>query len=189
MNLEKIFEINEEQKIRDIINDIPLENCINNFITYLDLQEEQKETLSSLERDFLNELKLNLKDFIWSLTLKDLSNKTEENLIEKIKTLLFKGSIVLDACYYEDLLDIFQNEYNDADIYQNIKEYMLITFNNMLRKKRLTEREKNINKYIKNIKNIKAAIADFNKRIEENENTLKENIEKLKELNVDYTEI
>lgn len=190
MNLEKTFGINQEQKIIENINNIPLENCINNFTTYLTIKEEETSNFSSLELDFLNELKSdsNLANFIWKLESKKIKSNSKEELIEKIRILTFEGSRTLDDCYTEDLLDIIEYKFNDADIYQDLKEYMLTTFNNLLKQKKLTRKEEELNACIKRIEYNKSAITSWKKQLEDMEINLKKDEETLKELKINQTE-
>ena len=176
MKIDKYF-VNEEKRLRDFINELPMQNCIKNLFDYA-LSIEEKE--GYLESDFKSKLNNKLQDFVADKLRKHYLSLDKEDLIKVIEDNQSNGGYDLYYTVYkaDEPYCILTDIYTDFDLYLNIKEFMLDCLNEITKDTRRTQIDKEIDDITKLIANKKEYIEAENKRISQMKKELEELLKK-----------
>ena len=177
MEIDKYF-IDEEKRLRDFINELPMQNCIENLFTYaLSNKIIEKECLES---EFKSKLNNELQDFVADKLRKHYLSLDKEGLIRVIEDNQSNGGYDLYYTIYEadEPYCILTDIYTDFDLYLNIKEFMLKCLNEITIDTRRTQIEKEIDNVTKMIASKKEFIENENKRVSQMEEELEELLKK-----------
>lgn len=178
MKITEVF-TDEIAKIQEVVNNMPMENCISNFDKYID--SSSFEGATDFEQKYIQKLRYHLGEFVVEIFMKKHKGKDREQLLEEIKREYMGqgyGDITSWAynawAYNAGMGDIFCMEdifwkYSDSELYESIKEYMRNTLEVVRKELLKTKNEKEAER--------------LRKTIEQSENSVKntlESIEKMK---------
>ena len=119
----KITEVFNDEiiEIKQIIANIAVEGCIDKYSKYL----EYRSTATGIEAKFLNRLNYNKVNFTLNLLRSYYSKKNKEEILN----ILIKGYNdgiweLGDRCYSEEMSDVLNIWFKDADIHKDIIKEM-----------------------------------------------------------------
>ena len=164
-----------EKTIRNKIHNMPVINCVRNFIDYANTDGEELKECDSFEREYIK--KLSDGDIIQEILRpyeKDrLSKMTKEELFEEALDMICgdHSGYYCNIDYIWDDLDC----YDDTSLYDYIKAYMLKTLNDLVENKKRTLKE--------------AEIMGLKSRIESCEETIKSRSNDLVKLKKELEEL
>jgi len=167
MKITEVF-TDEIAKIQEVVNNMPMENCISNFDKYID--SPSFEGATDFEQKYIRKLRCHLGEFAVGIFMKKHKDKDREQLLEEIKREYMGQGYgdITNWVYNASMEDIFW-EYSDSELYESIKEYMQNTLEVVREELLKTKNEKEAER--------------LRKTIEQNENSVKntlKSIEKMK---------
>ena len=167
MKITEVF-TDEIAKIQEVVNNIPMENCISNFDKYID--SPSFEGATDFEQKYIRKLRCHLGEFAVGIFMKKHKDKDREQLLEEIKREYMGQGYgdITNWAYNASMEDIFW-EYSDSELHEAIKEYMQNTLEVVRKELLKTKNEKEAER--------------LRKTIEQSENSVKntlESIEKMK---------
>jgi len=140
MKINDIFK-NEKNEILKGIENLPVFNCIDNFVQYID-----QSTTDKFEQLYIRALREEIEDLGREVIKRELSSLKEDELMEKLVSAYIDPPYSFQSYYDNDeLVDFFENnKLNDADAHPLIKEYMLRQYNILVQQLDMKSEEKSI---------------------------------------------
>ena len=157
-----------EKVIREKVENMPLINCVQNFVDYANTSGEDLKNCDSFEQEYIKKLSDGdiIQEILRPYEEDRLSKKTKEELLKEALDMIcgdFSG-YYCNADYIWDDLEC----YDDITLYGYIKAYMLRTLDNLVENKKRTLKE--------------TEIMELKNRIESCEETIKSRSNDLVEL-------
>lgn len=173
MMINEIFKNNEVEVIRRAINELPIENCIERFIDYIDLAiSEKTKAFGPTEKIYVEELKNNMEELIADIIVaKSCEHLSREELLKNIHTYFLEGIWSLDDRDYNELYEELRS-YSNAFCHAHIVKYMNRILDETIVKARETELDREIKSLESRIESIKKNIKDGQARLAETEKEL-----------------
>ena len=171
MKITEVF-TDEIAKIQEVVNNMPMENCISNFDKYID--SPSFEGATDFEQKYIRKLRCHLGEFAVGILMKKHKDKDREQLLEEIKREYMGqgyGEIVvtigdnLSGAYNTSMEDIFW-EYSDSELHEAIKEYMQNTLEVVRKELLKTKNEKEAERLRKTIEQSENSVKNTLKSIE-----------------------
>jgi len=167
MKITEVF-TDEIAKIQEVVNNIPMENCISNFGKYID--SPSFEGATDFEQKYIRKLRCHLGEFVVKIFMKKHEGKDREQLLEEIKReYMGQGyGIITNWAYWAynvSMEDIFW-EYSDSELYESIKEYMQNTLEVVREELLKTKNEKEAERLRKTIEQSENSVKNTLKSIE-----------------------
>lgn len=168
---------NEEQNIRNHINNIPILNCLDNFFSYLNTRYNAAKgnEVGDFEKKYIGELYDNVHLLLRDLFKKHYEEKTKEELINKLMDYEEEGGAIVymdvDTENYINTIEWLCNNDKKA-IHDLIVKYMLDTLDNMLAKEMETNQEIEAKKIKEKIEGLKRNIEYNKQQIEKSQRAL-----------------
>lgn len=166
LKFEDCFENNIVNTLREKINSIQLEGCVDSFVKYIEDAIENKDT--SFESKFKQELLNNYGQVILKIRMKKYQDKTNGELLEYIEEMIFEdnGSIRYDTENYsiQEVFEFWAIE--DIDACDEIKHYMTQTLDRIAEEANKTAEQKEIDAAMATYNNCKKRVKDVTKDLE-----------------------
>lgn len=171
LKFEDCFDVNVVNRLKEMINSIPVEGCVDSFTNYL---EEGANNNSSFEGKFKRKLFNDYEQVILRTYMKEHQNKSKEELLKSIEDLIYDSSTCIrsDAENYsvKEVFDYWP--VTDADAHEIIKDYMLETLDKLVEEINKTAKDKEIEEIKTCFVNSKAALDATIKQLEAYEKKL-----------------
>lgn len=180
LKFEDCFDVNVVNRLKEMINSIPVEGCVDSFTNYL---EEGADNNSSFESKFKRKLFNDYEQVILRTYMKEHQNKSKEELLKSIEDLIYdSGTCIRSDVENYSVEEVFKYwSVTDADAHEIIKDYMLETLDKLVEEINKTAKDKEIEEARRQYNNNKKNAEHYSK-------LLKESKAKLVELGVDIEE-
>jgi flagellar biosynthesis component FlhA len=173
MIIEKVFNVNEEKNIREVIENLPVMGCIKKFTSYVNTNtsEQVNPDMSELERKLIKKLYNDISK-IYTNVQTDLvySKMSPEELVKELQSMLV-SNYPLENEETEYILERFEN-YDDSELHGFIKQTMSDYLDAIIEEATRTEKDKTIislkNQFKTNQDSVKNYQDGIKKRTEEN---------------------
>jgi len=164
MKITEVF-TDEIAKIQEVVNNMPMENCISNFDKYID--SPSFEGATDFEQKYIRKLRCHLGEFAVGIFMKKHKDKDREQLLEEIKREYMGQGYgdITNWVYNASMEDIFW-EYSDSELYESIKEYMQNTLEVVRKELLKTKNEKEAERLRKTIEQSENSVKNTLKSIE-----------------------
>ena len=173
MEINKIFK-EERKEILEFITNLPEDNCIENFCSYLDSCPENK-----FEKEYVRKLNYNLRSFGKTILRNKYRNLSQEEMLDIIVDAYMECPYSYDAYRDNGEFEEFI-EYNTTcqkEAYTIIKQYMIDIYNELIKTLDKTKAENEIESLKKMIAERESWLDRYNEDIQK----YKEKLEKLME--------
>lgn len=181
MTITEIFKNNEVETIRNTINNMPVEGCVDKFISYINNIQDNSKDFSTIEYHFGKRVLDDYEKLLINIIIKErYIDKSKDKLIEEIKQLYMEGIYgITDKCY--DEMNDELKYYDNALCHPVIKEYLTKCLDDVLTELRETGKNK------KKLQ-LETDIANARKLIERTESNLNQLEKELQEIENQKTE-
>ena len=164
--------VDEAGQIREAIKGSTLEACIANYARYV---EQNTSNVGEVEKKFISALDKGHTKFLARTLAKRYVDEDKDTLIAKITELYEDGFYAFcDQLSNESVYDVISGYFTDADIYEDLVEYMDGTLDEVVTEMRRTKAEKEqvalqmqIQQLETNIKYQRDSLVKSEERIEE----------------------
>lgn len=169
MIIEKIFNINEEKDIREVIENMPMVGCAKKFTKYVltNVNAPENKEMSDLEKRLITKLRNDINKIYTQLHTDTIFSKMNEaQKIKELQRMLQEEGGCLENEDLDYLLERFE-EYNDSEIHGFIKQTMSDKLDAVIEEATRTEDEKNILCLKSQFKSNDVAIENYKRYIKE----------------------
>lgn len=172
MIIDKMF-INESKPLKERVENLPMENCIDNYFNYLDSKSE------GLEQKYINKLNNRAKAFIAKIELKAIKDKDIDEIKKMYTDIIWNGYYGICEKPWSDVADDYSCTYSCSDIYKDIKQEMTDALEELLTELNTSEKEKKLNIIKRDLEYKKNSLANVDKETELRKIQLTNDIERL----------
>lgn len=124
MIIENIFR-DKFQIIRNAIEQMPVENCLNNFTKYL-LTERQGNQIDEFEKKYIELLREGGEEFVLGIYADYYNSLTKEELVKQLLNIEQNGRGCICDCVYDcEFVWLLSGIITEEKAHEYIKNYML----------------------------------------------------------------
>ena len=121
MLIKEIIKENEVDIITDVIDQMPLECCVETFTSYIYKCSENKSSLGKLEAKFVNKMESNLHNLMADIWMQVVAERDKD---EVIRELLIEGVYGYREEGLSEQLDWLDSNANSKDHFNLIRNFM-----------------------------------------------------------------
>ena len=166
----------ETKTIRERINEMPVLNCIENYVNYIHNGEHK-----GFEKEYATALNNRFKSFLTKAFNMKYGNSSKEKLIKMLVNAEWEGIYGYSESDSYDILNKMQCDYSDDELHELIKTEMLETLEALIaektqsaKDKKIQELKRHIESYESDIERYERYIADYKNRLEQSKKDLSE---------------
>lgn len=172
--IETLISQGTKDKILQLINKLPVQDCINFYCEY-----KTRSSNDIFEQKFISNLYNGTEEFAKLIIKKKYDKYSKEELMTIMQDLYIHGSYSLDSSMDNNEERLFyESWFNDADLYELIKQELLNKFYETNKQLNLTKQEEEISLLKENIAINKSRIQRETKKLQEYEEQLAKLLER-----------